>query len=500
MKDLWLQVFSYSVYLLGGYFLYHILQKQIQTVIFSRSNRNINLISQSSLKNTLLGVWMSITHVSFDSFLSHLLVMTNTGYLKARDFISLWTGGLFVVMALNLSMTQVNQMIDVMPTYYLLPVALLFPIPRLRPWIKTIFLTFLFYLVLKFFSANLFPIDEHYWLLLFPLFFPSFLFWPFVFALIQLHPSYVLMALGVSIFSLLFYRLFSTAKGNTQQKRILTAAFLLWLGLLPTLYFIKNHQLWTAYAYSFGVLILTIPFYPVYRKVSAWIIREKNYKEANELRWIEAIGMYHVSYFAEILFLETKKKAALVLTMLDQVRTAFAIEAHDVSIEKKLHKYEKITDSMQSEIIRFTECLMRYQMSSYSAEKLRAILRISSELESMADSCITLFKMLQHVKILSQNPDYHQKMKDYLEKTVNYYEQVFDELQSKGFFERDMKMTKTSMQLAMELNEIRKSLYLVIEKGDLSSPLAGYAVEWNAHIKKLKGHISNIYQAHQGIR
>ena len=216
--------------------------------------------------------------------------------------------------------------------------------------------------------------------------------------------------------------------------------------------------------------------------------------------WIDPIGMYHVSYFAELLFLETKKKAALVLTMLEQVRSAFSLNAHDISVEKKLQKYEKITDNMQSEIIHFSERLMCYQMSSYASEKLRAILRISGELESMADSCITLFKMLAHVDTLLENKEYHQKMKDYLEKTVLYYELVFDELQNKGFFERDTKPAKTSMQLGIELSEIRKHLHSIVSQGELSTPVAVYAVEWSTHIKKLKGHISNIYQAHQGIR
>jgi hypothetical protein len=500
MRELWLQAFSYSVYLLGGYFFYHILQKQFQTVIFSRSNRYINLISQSSLKNTLIGSWMSISHCSFDSLFSHLLIMTNTGYLKSRDFMALWSGGLFVALSANLFMTQIHRVADMLPFYYLLPIALLYPIPKVRPWIKSFFLALLFFLVLRFFSANLFPVKDYQWLLIFPLFFPSFFFWPFVFAIMQLHPAYILLSLLVSILSLLVYRMFSSSRGNSQQKRIICQAFVLWLLLLPTIYFIYAYPLWTAYLYTFVVVLISIPLYPAYRALSRLIIPERSYKEAKELRWIEPIGMYHVSYFAEILFLETKKEAALVLTMLEQVRTSFSIEAHDVSVEKKLHKYEKITDSMQSEIIHFTECLMRFQMSSYSSEKMRAILRISSELESMADSCITLFKMLAHLKMLENNPAYHQKMKDYLEKTVAYYESVFDELQNKGFFERDTKPTKTSMQLSLELTELRKALYAVIERGELSAPVAAYAVEWNAHIKKLKGHISNIYQAHQGIR
>lgn len=501
MKEFWIHIFSYSIYLLGGYFFYHVLQKQYQTVVFSTANKYINYIGQSAIKNTLLGAWISITHVSFDSFLSHLLIMTNTGYLKVKDFIALWTGGLFVVLLINLFMTQINHLFDQVPFYYFLPIAILFPIPKLRPWIKTFFLTLLFFLVLRFFSANLFPLeDQMYWLLLFPLVFPSFIFWPFVFALLKVPVSFLLLSLGVSIFSLLMYRIFSAKSGNSQQKRIVCSAFIIWTLLLPISYLIINFELWISYAYAFSIIIISTVLYPLYQKLAEALISEKNHKEAKALLWIEPIGMYHVSYFAELLFLETKKKAALVLTMLEQVRSAFSIEAHDISVEKKLQKYEKITDNMQSEIIHFSERLMCYQMSAYASEKLRAILRISSELESMADSCITLFKMLAHVETLKESEEYHQKMKDYLEKTVLYYELVFDELQNKGFFERDTRPAKTSMQLAIELSEIRKHLHKIVLQGGLSTPVAVYAVEWSTHIKKLKGHVSNIYQAHQGIR
>ena len=123
--------------------------------------------------------------------------------------------------------------------------------------------------------------------------------------------------------------------------------------------------------------------------------------------------------------------------MLEELQDGVKNKVYRIASDKKLQKYEKITDNMQEEIIFFSENLIQLPMRKKSSAKLRAILRISDELESLADACITIYRMLQKNRSILENEHAYEFIYKNFSSGISYYESVFESLREKDFFERD---------------------------------------------------------------
>ena len=136
---------------------------------------------------------------------------------------------------------------------------------------------------------------------------------------------------------------------------------------------------------------LLIGFIPQIEKVVCWIIKPKKNKDEEDfrLRFIQA----GIMKTPELSVLEASKEihsfAERMRRMLRMVRELLGTkDANDfVKLFSRIEKYESIADNMEIEIAKYLDQVSDAHLSDETKDKVRAMLREISELESIGDSC-----------------------------------------------------------------------------------------------------------------
>ncbi|MDE6783139.1 MAG: hypothetical protein K2J17_05390 [Paramuribaculum sp.] len=152
-------------------------------------------------------------------------------------------------------------------------------------------------------------------------------------------------------------------------------------------------------SYKLVNLGIMIWFTNVYVKVVEWIIPSKK-KEDDEFQLNYISG--GILSTAELSITQAEKEIAVyaerVSRMLDMAKEL--VHSKDGSDEftklySRLEKYEDISDRMEIEIADYLKRSSEGRLSNASKRKLTAMLRIISEVESIADCCLGVGKILQ---------------------------------------------------------------------------------------------------------
>ncbi|MDE5799618.1 MAG: Na/Pi cotransporter family protein [Paramuribaculum sp.] len=152
-------------------------------------------------------------------------------------------------------------------------------------------------------------------------------------------------------------------------------------------------------SYKLVNLGIMIWFTNVYVKVVEWIIPSKK-KEDDEFQLNYITG--GILSTAELSITQAEKEIAVyaerVSRMLDMAKEL--VHSKDGSDEftklySRLEKYEDISDRMEIEIADYLKRSSEGRLSNASKRKLTAMLRIISEVESIADCCLGVGKILQ---------------------------------------------------------------------------------------------------------
>jgi phosphate:Na+ symporter len=136
---------------------------------------------------------------------------------------------------------------------------------------------------------------------------------------------------------------------------------------------------------------LLIGFIPQIEKVVCWIIKPKSNKDEEDfrLRFIQS----GIMKTPELSVLEASKEihsfAERMRRMLRMVRELLSTkDANDfVKLFSRIEKYESIADNMEIEIAKYLDQVSDAHLSDETKDKVRAMLREISELESIGDSC-----------------------------------------------------------------------------------------------------------------
>jgi Na/Pi-cotransporter len=158
------------------------------------------------------------------------------------------------------------------------------------------------------------------------------------------------------------------------------------LSLFHTLYNIVN-------------VFMMIWFVNAYVKICTFLIRPKANAEEEEfqLKYISG-NMFSLS---ELSLMQAKQEIVLygerVQRMFGIVKDLYYEKNSDkfLALYNRIEKYEQISDKMELEIANYLTKVLDGRLSSHGKETARMMLRIISEIESVADSCNNLAKAIK---------------------------------------------------------------------------------------------------------
>lgn len=146
-------------------------------------------------------------------------------------------------------------------------------------------------------------------------------------------------------------------------------------------------------------LLIMIWFTKLYVKVVCWIMptRHKDEEEEFTLKFINR-GILSAS---ELNLAQAQKEIAVygerVKKMLDMSRELVHLQPRDdqySALYSRLEKYEEISDRMEIEIANYLNRVAEGRLSPEGKMRVAGMLRIISEIESIADSCFNIAKTL----------------------------------------------------------------------------------------------------------
>lgn len=151
--------------------------------------------------------------------------------------------------------------------------------------------------------------------------------------------------------------------------------------------------------FNIANICIMIWFVNLYVKICSFVIKPKkvNDEEEFQLRFISA-GMLSTS---ELSLLQAKKEIALygkrVHRMFGMVKELYYEKDTDkfLKIFARIEKYELISDRMEIEIANYLTKVLEGHLSAQGKENIRIMLRVISEIESVADSCNNLAKAIK---------------------------------------------------------------------------------------------------------
>ncbi|MDR2472746.1 MAG: Na/Pi cotransporter family protein [Tannerella sp.] len=146
-------------------------------------------------------------------------------------------------------------------------------------------------------------------------------------------------------------------------------------------------------------IFVMIWFVKLYVRICSYLIKQKKTDDDDEfrLRFISS-GLLSTS---ELSFLQAHKEIYLfarrVHKMFGLVKNLYYETDKDkfLKLYNRIDKYEQISDRMEIEIANYLTQVLEGRLSSHGKENVRAMLRVISEIESIADACNNMSKAIK---------------------------------------------------------------------------------------------------------
>ncbi|MDE7432697.1 MAG: hypothetical protein K2N34_12400, partial [Lachnospiraceae bacterium] len=210
-------------------------------------------------------------------------------------------------------------------------------------------------------------------------------------------------------------------------------------------------------------LLIMIWFTKLYVKIVCWIMpaKHKDMEEDFSLKYIGR-GMLSAS---ELNITQAQKEIAVyaerVERMLGMAREIIHLPANDSKFEEtynRLEKYEEISDRMDIEIGNYLNKVAEGRLSPESKMRIAGMLRVISEIESIADGCFNVAKAVlrqnnNHVKFTPAVMQEIDKMYDLLSSAMSNMLQIIKEMETP-----EDSLIIQAYNKEREINNLRNSL------------------------------------------
>ena len=176
------------------------------------------------------------------------------------------------------------------------------------------------------------------------------------------------------------------AKGNIAGAALTSLQFTISMGM--TMYHI---------VYNIISLLLNIWFVDLYAKVVTRIFPSKKKKEEEEfqLKYISAgvinASELNIAQAEKEMYVFAQRVERMIYMAQELIHTKPKTEDF-AKLQSRIGKYEDISDRMEIEIANFLNRIAEGRLSNDGKKRIAALLRIDSEIESIADSCFSVGK------------------------------------------------------------------------------------------------------------
>ncbi|MBQ7212692.1 MAG: Na/Pi cotransporter family protein [Muribaculaceae bacterium] len=176
------------------------------------------------------------------------------------------------------------------------------------------------------------------------------------------------------------------AKGNIAGAALASLQFTISMGM--TMYHI---------VYNIISLLLNIWFVDLYAKVVTRIFPSKKKKEEEEfqLKYISAgvinASELNIAQAEKEMYVFAQRVERMIYMAQELIHTKPKTEDF-AKLQSRIGKYEDISDRMEIEIANFLNRIAEGRLSNDGKKRIAALLRIDSEIESIADSCFSVGK------------------------------------------------------------------------------------------------------------
>lgn len=246
--------------------------------------------------------------------------------------------------------------------------------------------------------------------------------------------------------------------------------------------------------------IIVLPFLKQLTRFVEWVLPQKE----GELEKLEYIGDANTSspeLALQLADLELNKMASITKKAVSFTHQYILEEKENTAIRDKILKYETITDTIHQEIMNFTGKLMQAALTNEETRDVKRLLRMSDELESIADYCQ---KIVQQVRRLHEQKDKmpeegRQQLGSLMGISYMYVDLIF------GLFEDKVDVleeehSQWSDSFNQNAEQVREYFLNLVKEG-VQPPLVSLAVsDCVLAMRRIYSHTKNIYESKRGFK
>ena len=206
--------------------------------------------------------------------------------------------------------------------------------------------------------------------------------------------------------------------------------------------------------------LILISFIRQIEKFVCWVIKPK--KEDNEEEFKLQYIQGGIMRTPEIAVLQAQREIGVFGKRIQRMFGIVRDLLHETDngkfnkIFERIEKYEKISDNMEMEIARYLEQVSDAHLSDDTKAKIRAMLRMISEIESVGDSCYNMARTIKHRH--SGKEDFTEAQYENIHRMMDLTDASLTEMNHMMNESREVLNADNAVALEVQINELRDRL------------------------------------------
>ncbi|MEZ4744014.1 MAG: Na/Pi cotransporter family protein [Bdellovibrionota bacterium] len=247
-------------------------------------------------------------------------------------------------------------------------------------------------------------------------------------------------------------------------------------------------------------VLLFLPFIKKVEQLVTFLIPQKTLKKEKHLEFLGDPQTLSPTLAIEQAYMEIGKLAGLVLKILNRSKEHLTSFKENKDYAALVRKYEQITDRIQLEVMVFMEKVMKVSLTEEESHQVSALMRISDELESVADYGESIIKYSERFfsEDLKIDDETKKEIDVLFDKTINFFVYIKDIYEQRKIID-----AKKYSGKIIELNELAEALkhsYLVRLHEKRYPALSSLTIsDVIVALRRIRNHSENLAEAYMGM-
>jgi phosphate:Na+ symporter len=252
--------------------------------------------------------------------------------------------------------------------------------------------------------------------------------------------------------------------------------------------------------------IVLLPFVKLVAKVCNWVWKPKPNKDEDDFR-LHFIST-GIMKTPELSVLEAQKEiqsfAERIQRMFGMVRELLGETDNDkfMKLYSRIEKYEGISDSMELEIAKYLDSVSNAHLSDETKEKVRAMLREISEIESIGDSNYNLARTISRLK--NGKEDFTESQYEHIHQMFELTDDALSHMNIMLRGRKDELDANRSFNVENEINNYRNQLrnqnIADVNDHQYSYTIGTMYMDIIQECERLGDFVVNVVEARMGVR